>query len=175
MTISVERGIYREWNGAVPDLARLRHPRPAVKPSPARRERGFTFVELMVVIVIIGLAAAAVVLAMPEPGGSLQAEAERFAARAKAARDSAIIESRPVALLVDAGGYQLSRRRGGAWQPAAHYDWAEGTEAEAGGAVAARTRFDSTGLAEPLNVTLRRGERRIAVEIGQDGGIHVRR
>src|SRR3954464_6125538 len=40
---------------------------------------GFTLVELMVVLVIIGLASAAVILTLPERGGSLFAEAERFA------------------------------------------------------------------------------------------------
>ena len=72
-------------------------------------QQGFTLVELMVVIVIIGLAASVVVLAMPDPGGGVAAEAERFAARAKAARDMAIVEARPAMLGVDAAGYQVSR------------------------------------------------------------------
>lgn len=135
-----------------------------------QKEAGFTLVELMVVIVIIALATATVVLVMPETGGSLQSEAERFAARAKAARDGAIVESRAAALDVGAGGYDVSRRVDGEWQPTGHYDWVEGTAVEGG-----RTRFDTTGLAEPLYVTLRRGERRVAVEIRTDGTIHVRR
>lgn len=138
-------------------------------------ESGFTFVELMVTIVIVGLAAAAVVLAIPEPGGSLQAEAERFAARAKAARDSAIVESRPVALEIGPGGYAVAKRVRGQWRPAGDYRWSEGTRAEAGGAAEGGTRFDSTGMAEPLDVILRRGERRIAVQVGADGNVHVRR
>jgi len=138
-----------------------------------RAPGGFSLIELMVVVVIIGLAAAAVMLAVPEPGGSLQAEAERFAARAKAARDAAIVEARPGALSVGAGGYALARRERGQWRTTARWPWAGGTSVEAGGA--ARTRFDSTGLAEPLSVTLRRGERRIAVDIGADGSVHVRR
>ena len=138
-------------------------------------ERGFSLVELMVVIVILGLATTAVMLAMPEQGGSLQSEAERFAARAKAARDSAIVESRPVALTVGPGGYEVARRTGGEWQVAAHHEWAEGTQVETSGAAAGRIRFDSTGLAEPLHVVLSRRQRQVAIEIGPDGSVHVRR
>ena len=140
-----------------------------------RDQSGFTFVELMVTIVIIGLAATAIVVAIPGPGGSLQAEAERFAARAKAARDSAIVEARAVALEIGPGGYAVSRRVRGQWQPAGEFPWAQGTRAEVGGAAGGGTRFDSTGMAEPLYVTLRRGERRVAVQVGADGNVHVRR
>ena len=140
--------------------------------SQSQRRDGFSFVELLVVIAIIGLAATAVILAVPDPGGSVQSEAERFAARAKAARDSAIVEARPIALTLDPEGYAVSRRTGGEWRTTARYDWSDGTAVEA---VPARTRFDSTGLAEPLSLTLRRGERAIAVDVAADGNIHVRR
>ncbi len=139
------------------------------------KQSGFTLVELLVVLVIIGLAAAAVVLAIPDPEGSLQTEAERFAARAKAARDLAIVESRPALLRIDAEGYSVARRSDGAWQEAERYDWAEGTEVEASGADGAQSRFDSTGLAAPLQVTLRRRERQAAIAIGGDGSVRVQR
>jgi general secretion pathway protein H len=140
--------------------------------TPWRRsaQQGFTLVELMVVIVIIGLAASVVVLAMPDPGGGVTAEAERFAARAKAARDQAIVESRPAMLSVDAEGYQVSRRVRGEWRPGERHDWQAGTAA-AGGA----TRFDSTGLAQPATLVLSRGGREARVEIRGDGTVHVRR
>lgn len=134
-----------------------------------RRAEGFTLVELMVVIVIIGLAAAAVVLAMPERGGSVRSEAVRFAARAKAARDTAILESRPVAVRVGPGGYEIMRREGGSWHTQASYEWADRTTP----AAAASIRFDETGLAEPTAVLLRRGERRALIEIAGDGRVHV--
>jgi general secretion pathway protein H len=130
------------------------------------RKSGFTLVELMVVLVIVGLAAAAVVLTLPERGGSLRAEAERFAARAKAARDDAILDSRAASVAVGPGGYDVVRRRG-----ADHYEWVEGTRADLSG----RIRFDPTGLAEPAHLILHRGDRRVAVDIGEDGNVQVQR
>ena len=129
----------------------------------------------MVVLVIIGLAAAAVVLAMPEPGGSLAGEAERFAARAKAARDTAILESRAVAVQIGRGGYEVARRRDGrlADRGALRLGRADGART-AGGGGAASIRFDSTGFAEPARVVLRRGEDQAVIDIGGDGSVHVR-
>lgn len=140
-------------------------------PDSGARSEGFTLIELMVVLVIIGLAAAAVVLAMPDEGGSLAAEAERFAARAKAARDQAILESRSVSLAVGPGGYQVARREREGWRAGARYQWTAETRPEA----AATIVFDPTGFAEPARVTLRRRERRAAIDIAADGNVHVAR
>ena len=137
--------------------------------SEPRGETGFTLVELIVVIVIIGLAAAAVVLMLPEEGGSRDAEAERFAARAKAARDGAIVAARPTAVRIGPGGYEVARRTGGEWRIEARHHWAERTRAEGPAAL----RFDPAGMAEPATVVLRRGERRALVEISGDGGVRV--
>ena len=105
-------------------------------------EHGFTLVELMVVIAIIGVASAAVVWALPDPRGRLLDEATTFAARARAAHDTAIVEARPVSLWVSPGGYGFDERSGGQWRaigekPLRVATWGRG--------VARRWRLRATG------------------------------
>ena len=139
-------------------------------------ERGFTLIELMVVLAIVGVMSAVVVLAMPDPRGRLVDEAERFAARTIAARDNAIISAHATRLAVDTDGYRFEQRRGGTWQniaerPLKQVSWADGTKASA-----VIVHFDPTGLAAPpARITLQRGDERVDIAIGADGGVHVGR
>jgi hypothetical protein len=52
--------------------------------------------------------------------------------------------------------------------------WGEGVEAAVAGA-GGRTLFDTTGLAEPLHVTLTRGRDQASVDIAAGGAIRVAR
>jgi general secretion pathway protein H len=141
-------------------------------------ERGFTLVELLIVLVIIGLLSAAVAVAMPDPRGSLTSDAERFAARVRAAQDRAVIDGRAMAVRVTSVGYGFDRRSASDWQkldrrPFVDQRWEEGVEAIVGGSGAARIPFDATGLAEPATVTLSRDGEQVIVTISQDGSIDV--
>ncbi|MGS1017114.1 GspH/FimT family pseudopilin [Allosphingosinicella humi] len=140
-------------------------------------EHGFTLVELLIVMTLIGLLSVAVVIAMPDPRGNLVDEAERFAARAKAAQDSAILDGTSMAIRVTQAGYGFDRRDKGAWRPLAAKPfvdtaWDEGAEAAVGDGVM-RIVFDPTGIAEPAQVTLMRGDEQAVVAFDQDGGIDV--
>ncbi len=140
--------------------------------------QGFTLIELMVVLVIIGLASAAVVLAIPDPKGRVVGEAERFAARALAVRDDAIVQGRTLAIFINTNGYAVERRAHGRWQAAsdrvfAPVDWTAGTLVTS---PTSRISFDSTGaVGDPLIVELSRGGERARIDITGDGTARVAR
>ena len=141
-------------------------------------EGGFTLIEMMVVITIIGLASAVAVLAMPDPRGRLLDEATTFAARTRAAHDSAIIGAKPVSVWVSPGGYGFDERSGGQWHPVAEKplrvaQW--GRDVRPALAVERqRVVFDTTGLADSaLDVRLVRGDESEIVRIGLDGSVRV--
>lgn len=143
-------------------------------------ETGFTLVELMVVVTIIGLAAAVAVWNMPDPRGPVADEAARFAVRARAAHDAAIVEARPVSLWVTAGGYGFDRRVAGQWvavgdKPLRVERWSEGTDAAVGDADGRlRVVFDPTGLADrAAQVTLTRSGARAVIDMAADGSVRV--
>lgn len=105
----------------------------------------------MVVLVILGLAASAVVLTLPSAAGGLDDDAARFAARAAALRDRAVIEATPMRLWVSASGYGFETRQGGRWVPLddrdlAAEDWPDGIEARWNDSAAGRLAFDRLGL-----------------------------
>ncbi|PWG03761.1 type II secretion system protein GspH [Sphingosinicella humi] len=151
---------------------------PSPRASLAGRTAGFTLVELLIVLTIIGLASAGVVMAIPDTRGSLTEEAERFAARAAAARDRAIIDAAALSLRVTSTGYGFDRRVDSEWQPLERKPfgdqrWTEGTRASADGGEAVRILFDPTGLVDPARLTLVRDDEQVVVEIGADGEIDV--
>ena len=141
---------------------------------------GYTLVELLIVLTIIGLLSAAVVVALPDGRQELAADAERFAARAKAAQDMAILESSAVSVRVGKAGYGFDRRQGAEWVAIAHEPfeatrWREGVEPVIDGVGVDRITFDPIGATTPWRLVLRGGGDQMAIELAQNGQIHVAR
>lgn len=85
--------------------------------APRGRGNGFTLVELLVALFIVALASSVAVMNFNRAGASARDEAGRVARAIAAARDHAVIQSRPVAVMFDAGGYRFGERIGGGWRP----------------------------------------------------------
>ena len=150
-----------------------------MRTSATGTSEGFTLVELLVVLVIIGLVSTAVILGMPDPRGALRGEELSFAARAEAARERAMMDNRPVALVLKESGYAFEWRTGGEWKamgekPFIEQSWSEGTRASMQGGES-RIMFDSTGFAEPARLTLVRGKEEARIEVTDGGRVHVLR
>lgn len=132
----------------------------------------------MIVLVIIGVLSAAVVLALPGSHSALMSDATEFAGRAKAVRDKAMIDARATSIRVTALGYAFDRRDRGGWKPI-NGDvtqgnlWRPGTQAAIPSGETVRITFDSTGVAEPAQVTLQRSGQQVSVTIAYDGKIDV--
>lgn len=106
---------------------------------PARRELGFTLLEMLVVTAVIGLMTAAAVLSLRVLGGDDPAKrsAQQLQRKLLAARDLAELEQRAVGLYIDQDGYEFFAYsvRWGAWRPfnnraLASERWPEGVEVD---------------------------------------------
>ena len=109
------------------------------------------------------------VLALPDPRPSLVRESERFAAAVIQARDQAVLTNRPARVTVDARGYRVDE---------AQTEWAEGAVisiASADGVIAPQGSIglDSTGVADPTTVSIRRPDGAATVRIDQAGQVRV--
>jgi general secretion pathway protein H len=132
----------------------------------------------MVVVTVIALASAIAVLAIPANRGAHE-EAARFAVRARAAHDLAIVGGGPTAIWITGGGYGFDQRVDGNWVPLADKPlrverWDERTRVSTGVVGRLRVVFDTTGLADrAAELRLTRGDDAASVTVSADGSVRV--
>lgn len=141
--------------------------------SATGNERGFTLIELVIVLAIIAVGATAVMLSLPGPEATLRDSSERLAAQAAALRDEAVMTSQPMAIRIGAGGYGFERYDGRTWvaetdKPFRAVRLPEGMTVTAVPSGEQRIRFDTTGLADPVVVSL--GYRGLRSTVTVDAG-----
>ena len=82
----------------------------------AARQSGLTLVELLVVMAILAFAASLVALNAPPLRSPAKEEAERFAARARAAWEDSVIDGRAASIAIETDAYRIERFDGDAWR-----------------------------------------------------------
>ena len=144
--------------------------------SATGNDRGFTLIELLIVLAIIAAGATAVLLSLPGPDRTLRDSSERLTGQAAALRDTAVMAARPMAIRVGAGRYGFEHYDGDRWiaeteKPFRAVELPEGMKVTMVPSGEQRIRFDTTGLADPVVLTLRyRGLSR-AVTVDAGGGV----
>lgn len=82
----------------------------------ARRQRGLTLLELLVVVTILALVTSIAVFNAPAAHSNARVEAERFAARADAAFEDAVLEGAVMSIEMTPAGYRVVRYGNGEWR-----------------------------------------------------------
>ena len=119
---------------------------------PDARPSGFTLVELMVVLAVLALTATVVILTIPGSNARVTEEADRLAVRIASLRDLAIVEGRPMALVISPSGYAFERREAAGWADLPgrgfdRHDWPRGVRlTEPADGAPLRIAFDPVGL-----------------------------
>jgi general secretion pathway protein H len=143
------------------------------------RAHGFTLVELLAVLAVVALAGSAVLLTQPDDGQQLLREGERLAARLQHAQEEAILGTRAIEVVAAAEGYRFNRQHFADWEPLRERPfgdiaWEQGTTPRLSRQLPqVRFDFDPTGIAEPAELVLQRGDASVRVAVDAAGQVRL--
>jgi general secretion pathway protein H len=140
---------------------------------------GFTVIELLLTLGIVAAVTSVVLISAPLSPVRMDDEIARFSSRLIAARNNAVMQSRPMAVSVTPKGYHFMGYQQGRWQPMKDpafqpMVWRNGVMGSIGAARSNRVVFDTTGTAtQGLAFTLEKGDVRLNVTVDPDGTVRT--
>ena len=150
----------------------------------AKRQAGFTLVELLTVLVIIGLMTSAVVMTLPREKPAIDAQAQTLTSSLNAASQSSLVTGRPFAFGLSKDQFAVFEFEDGEWVQRQLMDRPDALSVDLrkndiriklSEEIVPVVVFEPTGLSTPFSLTLTQGRRTEVLSSTGDGRVILER